>query len=319
MPVYENHFEKTLDKNGTCQLSFADEAGNPVSQVVQVTEIDTIAPKLTFTFCEQDGNKLELKTDKQGNLFAPVRKDGFYLQVTTDEDNTSVRIRNTSTRGMEQELGITGRGQYVNYLVEENGIYQLIAEDRYGNTGVSTVTINFLDKTPPALTLPSGAVEVLAGTQAAVAKAALRSGVTADEACDMEVLLDESILRTAGSYVVPIQAVDKAGNETRKTRRLKVLPADGHYFMVNGRNVQAGSVSTVTGTTVTVKAPEEYTEELSAGGEAALYWSKGYQTRAQMKDAKKFTDSFEVSESGYYTVMLGTPNRDAYLIYLYVQ
>ena len=69
----------------------------------------------------------------------------------------------------------------------------------------------------------------------------------------------------------------------------------------------------------TVKAPEEYTEELSAGGEAALYWSKGYQTRAQMKDAKKFTDSFEVSESGYYTVMLGTPNRDAYLIYLYVQ
>ena len=66
-------------------------------------------------------------------------------------------------------------------------------------------------------------------------------------------------------------------------------------------------------------APEEYTEELSAGGEAALYWSKGYQTRAQMKDAKKFTDSFEVSESGYYTVMLGTPNRDAYLIYLYVQ
>lgn len=318
-PVYENHFEKTVDKNGTYQLSFADEAGNPVSQVVQVTEIDTIAPKLTFTFCEQDGNKLELKTDKQGNLFSPVRKDGFYLQVTTDEDNTSVRIRNTSTRGMEQELGITGRGQYVNYLVEENGIYQLIAEDRYGNTGVSTVTIDFLDKTPPALTLPSGAVEVLAGTQAAVAKAALRSGVTADEACDMEVLLDESILRMAGSYVVPIQAVDKAGNETRKTRRLKVLPADGHYFMVNGRNVQAGSVSTVTGTTVTVKAPEEYTEELSAGGEAALYWSKGYQTRAQMKDAKKFTDSFEVSESGYYTVMLGTPNRDAYLIYLYVQ
>lgn len=318
-PVYENHFEKTVDKNGTYQLSFADEAGNPVSQVVQVTEIDTTAPKLTFTFCEQDGNKLELKTDKQGNLFAPVRKDGFYLQVTTDEDNTSVRIRNTSTRGMEQKLGITGRGQYVNYLVEENGIYQLIAEDRYGNTGVSTVTINFLDKTPPALTLPSGAVEVLAGTQAAVAKAALRSGVTADEACDMEVLLDESILRTAGSYVVPIQAVDKAGNETKKTRRLKVLPADGHYFMVNGRNVQAGSVSTVTGRTVTVKAPEEYTEELSAGGEAALYWSKGYQTRAQMKDAKKFTDSFEVSESGYYTVMLGTPNRDAYLIYLYVQ
>ena len=319
MPVYENHFEKTVDKNGTYQLSFADEAGNPVSQVVQVTEIDTTAPKLTFTFCEQDGTTLELKKDEQGNLFAPVRKDSFYLKVTTDEDNTSVRIRNTSTRGMEQKLPITGRGQYVNYLVEENGIYQLIAEDRYGNTGVSTVTINFLDKTPPALTLPSGAVEVLAGTQAAVAKAALRSGVTADEACDMEVLLDESILRTAGSYVVPIQAVDKAGNETRKTRRLKVLPADGHYFMANGRNVQAGSVSTVTGRTVTVKAPEEYTEELSAGGEAALYWSKGYQTRAQMKDAKKFTDSFEVSESGYYTVMLGTPNRDAYLIYLYVQ
>ena len=319
MPVYENHFEKMVDKNGTYQLSFADEAGNPVSQVVQVTEIDMTAPKLTFTFCEQDGNKLELKKDKQGNLFALVRKDGFYLKVTTDEDNTSVRIRNTSTRGMEQKLGITGRGQYVNYLVEENGIYQLIAEDRYGNTGVSTVTIDFLDKTPPALTLPSGAVEVLASTQAAVAKAALRSGVTADEACAMEVLLDESILCTAGSYVVPIQAVDKAGNETRKTRRLKVLPADGHYFMVNGRNVQAGSVSTVTGTTVTVKAPEKYTEELSAGGEAALYWSKGYQTRAQMKDAKKFIDSFEVSESGYYTVMLGTPNRDAYLIYLYVQ
>lgn len=57
-PVYENHFEKTVDKNGTYQLSFADEAGNPVSQVVQVTEIDTTAPKLTFTFCEQDGNQV---------------------------------------------------------------------------------------------------------------------------------------------------------------------------------------------------------------------------------------------------------------------
>ena len=98
-----------------------------------------------------------------------------------------------------------------------------------------------------------------------------------------------------------------------------MLSADGHYFEINGKKVQTGSVSTVTGKTVTVKAPEEYTEELAAGGEAALFWGKGYQTRAQMKDARRFTDSFEAAENGYYTVMLSTPNKETYLIYLYVQ
>ena len=38
-----------------------------------------------------------------------------------------------------------------------------------------------------------------------------------------------------------------------------------------------------------------------------------------MKYEKPFADAFEATESGFYTVMLSLPNRESYLIYLYVE
>ena len=317
--VYDSSFEKTVTKNGSYRFSFADKAGNTTQQTLLVTEIDETAPKLTFWLKELNGDTLPLSRDPEGNVVAKVRSESFYLRMSADEAETCVVVKNTGERGREETILLGRAESYGEYLVEENGNYQLIAADRYGNTAVSVVRIDFLDKEAPILTIPADAVEVTAGTLAATVKAALRAGVKANEACELTVALDETLLKTPGNYVIPIEARDSAGNRTQKTRRLKVLSQEGRYFTINGKKVIAGGLCRVQRGQISIEAPKEYTDELAAGGKARLTWGQGYLTGAQMKYQRPFTDAFEATETGFYTVMLSLPNRESYLIYLYVE
>lgn len=317
--IYDSSFEKMVTKNGSYRFSFADKAGNTTQQTLLVTEIDETAPNITFWLKELNADTLPLSRDPEGNVVAKVRSESFYLRMSADEAETKIVVRNTGERGREETILLGSAGSYGEYLVEENGSYQLIAADRYGNTAVSVVKIDFLDKEAPILTIPADTVEVTAGMPVATVKAALRAGVTANEACELSVALDETLLQTPGSYVIPIEAKDSAGNRSQKTRRLKVLSAEGRYFTINGKKVTAGSLCRVRRGQIFIEAPGEYTDELAAGGKARLTWGRGYLTGAQMKYEKPFTDAFEATESGFYTVMLGLPNRESYLVYLYAE
>lgn len=55
-------------------------------------------------------------------------------------------------------------------------------------------------------------------------------------------------------------------------------------------------------------------------GESKAYLGAGISDRRPEKYQEALClDAFEATESGFYTVMLSLPNRESYLIYLYVE
>lgn len=331
--AYQTTYAKTVDRNGDYRFTFADKVGNIVSSSVSVTEIDEKAPTLNFCFKELDGSKIDMlgKQEDATNYVADVRKEDFLLQVTTDEANTKVVIVEENSNSKETELSIESASVYVNYRISKNGTYKIIATDKYGNTGVSRLTIGFLDKDAPRVTLPSEDAVVLAGCSVTDAKAAITQGVEvsdyaqggySNKGCKLEVELDESVLEKPGSYIVKLIASDEVGNETQKTRRLKVMSAEDTYIKVNGKQTISGGMAVIEkadNPNITIELPEKLKDAAVTGGRTSMYWSEGYLTKAQMKYGNSFKGSFAVNESGFYTVLVQTAERDAYLVYVYVK
>lgn len=331
--LYQTTYAKTIDKNGEYRFTFADKVGNIVSSSVRVTEIDEKAPTLSFCFKELDGSKIDMlgKEEDAMNYVADVRKEDFLLQVTTDEAKTKVVIVEENSNSKETELSIESASVYANYRISKNGNYKMIATDQYGNTGVSRLTIGFLDKDAPRVTLPSEAAVVLAGCSVADVKAAITEGVEvqdyaqggySNKGCKLEVELDESVLKTPGSYIVKLIASDEVGNKTQKTRRLKVMSAEDTCIIVNGKQTISGGMAVIEkahNPNISIELPEKLKDAAVTGGRISMYWSEGYLTKAQMKYGNSFKDSFAVNESGYYTVLIQTAERDAYLVYIFVK
>ncbi len=331
--VFAASYAKTVEENDDYQFTFSDRVGNVVSTTVNVTEIDVTAPTLTFRFRELDGSEMDMQGKKQdnNNYAAVVRKDDFLLQVTTDEAATKVVVIKENSILKEQTLQIAQANGYADYRISGNGSYQMIATDRYGNTGVSRITIGFLDKEGPVVTVPTKPAMVQAGADAEYAKTILMEGVAvqdyfmgeySSDNCTLEVDLDESQLASKGTYIVTLTATDAVGNQTKKTRRLNVISADDMYFAVNGKMVNAGGVATIetgAGGTVTIELPEKLKDASFTGGKTTMYWSSGYMTKAQMKNGQLFSESFAANQAGYYTVLVQTADRDAYLLYIYVK
>lgn len=331
--IYKTTYAKTVDKNGEYRFTFADKVGNIVSSTVRVTEIDENAPNLSFCFKELDGSKIDmLGTQKDRmNYVSGVRKEDFLLQVTTDEAKTKVVIVEENSISKETKLNIESASVYADYRISKNGNYKIIATDKYGNTGVSRLSIGFLDKDAPKVTLPSENATVLEGCSVAEAKAAITKGVEvqdyaqggySNKGCKLEVEFDESVLKTPGSYIVKLIAKDEVGNKTKKTRRLIVMDAEDTYINVNGKQTISGGVAVIEkahNPNISIELPKELKDATVTGGRTSMYWSEGYMTEAQMKYGNYFKDSFAVNERGYYTVLIQTAERDAYLVYIYVK
>ena len=329
--VYQATYARTVDRNEEYRFTFADKAGNIVSSTVRVTEIDEKAPTLSFCFKELDGSDMKGAQEDATNYVAEVRKEDFLLQVTTDEDNSKVVIVEENSNSKETELSIESASVYADYQISNNGNYKIIATDKYGNTGVSRITIGFLDKDAPRVTLPSGDAVVLEGCSTEDARAAITKGVEVQDyakggysnnGCKLEVELDESVLETPGSYIVKLIASDEVGNKTQKTRRLKVMSAEDTYIKVNGKQTISGGMAVIEkadNPNISIELPEKLNDAAVTGGRTSMYWSEGYLTKAQMKYGNSFKGSFAVNESGFYTVLIQTAERDAYLVYIYVK
>ena len=129
-------------------------------------------------------------------------------------------------------------------------------------------------------------------------------------------------METPGSYIVKLIASDEVGNKTQKTRRLKVMSAEDTYIKVNGKQTISGGMAVIEkadNPNISIELPEKLNDAAVTGGRTSMYWSEGYLTKAQIKYGNSFKGSFAVNESGFYTVLIQTAERDAYLVYIYVK
>lgn len=111
--VFADVYTTVITKNGASIFLFYDELQNRISKQINITNIDRVAPKGTITYST---------TNKANKVTAYI---GF------DEDNVTV----------------TNNGGASSYLFTENGSFIFEYTDRAGNTGKTTATVSWIDKT----------------------------------------------------------------------------------------------------------------------------------------------------------------------------
>ncbi|WP_216830404.1 Ig-like domain-containing protein [Alkalihalobacterium elongatum] len=118
----------SVDKNGTFTFEVEDLGGNIVSQSIEVTNIDKVAPGMTLTPNTNAATNSDVIIEIQASDNREVKRIGL-------PDGT-FRTANTTT-----------------YAVSKNGTYRFTVEDIAGNIIEQSMTISNIDKVRPTLTL----------------------------------------------------------------------------------------------------------------------------------------------------------------------
>lgn len=326
---YKNSHTVEFDRNGQYILTFADQAGNVLSQYPQIAKVDELAPhiKMSLGFTGE-GKEAEGKDEKGNDFYYTNRDVRIYLNVTDDTADsltvTAIRQGGAKIEVTKEDTSVEGKSYTHHLMVSENGIYAITAKDKWGQGNTVYANVTMIDKTPPTIDMTSTkAVSTPRNTGLDAVKAAVLQGVTAidaqsgaNEGVTLSVDMSGVDLKQPGSYTAKLATADRLGNESQKLRTVNVLSGDLRVFGINGQTAEANDVFMMTPGKVTIS-----TADASFGGEkVTLYWAQGYKTVAQMKYATAFDGSlgFDASAKGYYTILAQSAERGMYLVYVYV-
>lgn len=326
---YKDEHSVEFGKNGQYILTFADKAGNVLSQYPLIEQIDELAPhiKLSLEFAgegKEAGGK-----DEKDNAFYYTNRDVRILLNVSDDAADGLTVTASKQGGAQmtvtkEDVTVDTRNYTHHLTAMENGVYAITAKDKWGHENTVYANVTIIDKTPPTIVMASTkavAVEKNAGGEA-VKNAALQ-GVTAADAqsganggVTLKADMSDVDLANPGSYAVKITAADRLGNESIKMRTVNVLSGELRIFEINGQSLEANDVFITTPGRITVSTAHQ-----SFGGEKVnLYYAQGYKTAAQMKYATPFdgSEGFDASIKGNYTILAQSAERGMYLVYVYV-
>lgn len=325
---YKTEHNIEFDKNGQYILTFADRAGNVISQYPTVDEIDELAPhiKMSMDFVG-DGQEAMGKDDK-GNAYYYTNKNVRILLNVKDDNPNDLKVTASKQGGAQVEVkqeDITTNGkQYThNLVVSENGVYTIIAKDKWNQENTVYASITLIDNIGPSIIMESTKVVTIEKDADIdfVEKAVLEGVSAIDGQSGMNIdglTVDISgvVLSTPGSYTAKITAIDRLGNQIEKLRTVNILGGGLRVFKLNGNFIEANDVYT----TVPGKIKVDTSHSSFGGEKINLYYSLGYKTMAQMKYTTPFigSEGFNASEKGYYTILAQSKERGMFLVYVYV-
>lgn len=332
---YKNEHVVEFAKNGQYILTFADEAGNILSQYPKVENIDELAPyvKMAMDFTGA-GQEITVQT-VEDKTFYYTNKDVRILLNITDETPTDLTVTATKQGGAEATVtaeNVTiGENSYTHHMtVSENGIYAIKAKDKWGHENAVYANVTSIDRTPPAIVMASTkAVGTGKNADKDAVRTAILQGITATDGQSGVMAkdgqsgvtlavtnMDAIKLNTPGSYTAKITAKDRLGNTSEKTRTVNVLSGDLKIFTINDELVEANDIFMTTEDKITVST----NHSTFKGEKINLYYTPGYKTTAQMKYTIPFigSDGFDISTKGYYTILAQSAERGMYMVYVYV-
>lgn len=299
---YNNPLVLTFTEVGTYNVRFTDAAGNVTVKPVVIDSVDNTAPKLTLT-------------------------------VTTDEANNQVTV----TAGVDEACTLAwgetedkkhtfnDAGSYTGITFTQNGTYTITATDAAGNESYKMVHVGSIDNTAPSISFARSTIYVMQNSDPTDLNAALNTGYTAWDNVTEEgwptVSFDSSLVKldVAGEYTVSYTVKDKAGNETTARRFVRVIGSDTVCLNVDGNLILPDSTA--------VLRPGEHTltVENNNGEPYSVKARKGVLSAGQMKylsgNSLSFDadDTFSVSDTGFYTLLVTTQSRQTIRILLYVE
>lgn len=364
---YINEHVVAFHTNSQNTLTFADRAGNVFSDYPLVQGIDETAPKVIMGVEPTgEGNDAVGYTQiAQEGIVGPAKKDPYfyttknvriYMRV---EDETMDGIKISAVRlsgadktesgemaGLPMEVVTedntietdNGPKTFSYYMTaEENGVYQVTVEDKWGNKNVFRQGVNMIDRTAPQIRMdstktmlyqiikdPALVEDAKAGLEAEMAKGLtvedeqsgkgiINTGTEEKEGLTVNTDISKVDFMTEGLYPVTFSAEDPLGNRTEKTRMVSVR--DARMFKVNGTMVPEGDVFFAgSGTAVSIDA----SDPTFNGEKMTIYYEKGHKTLAQMKYGNLLEGNFIADQRGYYTILAQSAERGMYLMYVYV-
>lgn len=318
---YKKVHEIEFDKNGVYSLTFADRAGNVANIIVNIDQIDDESPVIYYA--------LKIVPETAGVIYSdegktqPAATNGnVEIAIAAEDDNeATIKVYNQNKPGLplETKAPTIGGGASRSYThavtAEENGVYQIVAADKYGNTNTVLVRISFIDKEAPAILMESSkTVYTAAETEPSELTSLLMEGVSAKDGREGDLTSKITVdisgvdLSSEGVYTAVYRVQDGLGNAAERERKVSVTGSELHSLVIAGIPVPANDVFVSVPGDISISAPSGY----------KLYAAEGYMTRAQMKYTPMLTGDLKATNKGYYTILAQSGDRDSIIVYIYV-
>lgn len=303
-------FTWTATKLAATQLHFVDEAGNIT--VYTVTEemlsgLDLVSLTADFSLTEDGANasgdpSSDLPVEVGGSLYVKLNKT-----ASAELDGKTFTI----------EAGIWTKLT----LSDEAGLHILMLTDT--NTGeryFKILAAQPKDEVRPVITLDSNNILLNEGVSVEEMLEAVRAGVSVKDNVD-GVITEFTVTgypadAAAGLYVLTYTTCDAAGNSTTIERTLYIAPEGTPLITING------IAAMPYGTTVVSSGEMVLTiNGLDSEDSLLIKYKAGIKTTGQMKIGSTEVEdlTFSLTEEGFYTIYIRTPDRVELVTYLYVE
>ena len=311
----ETEYEFKIAQNGDYEIRVSDKATNSSTVSVSAEEIITTDLTIVLSTDGSDATVID-PTTYQVDI-------GDRLYVKTNR--TSVVTLNGNATGISAKEGV-----WTELTIEEDseGLYPTIsAVDEYGNLAmVQLLQIPIKDRVAPSILLNKNQVAAsLDATKEEIAELLRGNYVASDNvtaAEDLEFRYELPNVQSAGTYAVTYYVEDEAGNVASATGWIRLYDGQEITVEVNGERVERNE-------TIMVSAGTQVITVTHNGEPYKVEWRKGLKSLGQMKNnaniLTEYTDevekemTLELTEAGYYTILLTTQGRDMYRLVIYVE
>ncbi|MBQ8626972.1 MAG: hypothetical protein IJ419_12485 [Agathobacter sp.] len=308
-------YQFTASKNEEYSVKVSDKAGNISTVTISVTQLITEDLTLALSTGASDATIID-PTTYQVDI-------GDTLYVKTNR--ASVVTLNGNTTGVSVREGV-----WTEIVIEEDaeGLYPTIqAVDAYGNRAmVQLLQIPIKDRVAPTILLNKNQVSASLEATAEELDELLRNNYVAS---DNETVASNLVFRyeipnvqVAGRYVVTYYVEDEAGNVASATGWIRFYDGEEISVQVNGQKVERDE-------TMIVSAGTQVITVTHNGEPYKVEWRKGLKSLGQMKNNANVLTGYteeiekemtlELTDAGYYTILITTQGRDTYRLVIYVE
>lgn len=308
-------YEFTVTDNGDYTISVSDRGTNISDISVSFNDIITEDLSIVLSTDGSDGTIIDPATyqvDTGDTLYIKVNRNSI---VTLNGNTTGVNIRKDTWTAIVIEA-------------DAEGLYPTVqAVDEYGNIAMAQMLqVPIKDRTAPKILLNKNLISASLDASDAELEAIIRDNYIASDdvtaAGDLEFRYEIPSVSTAGTYAVTYYVEDEAGNVASATGWIRLYNGQEMRIEVNGERVERDE-------TIIVSAGTQTITVVHNGEPYKVEWRKGLKSLGQMKNnANTLSDyteatekemTLELTEAGYYTILLTTQGRDTYRIVIYVE
>lgn len=327
-----------VTENGPHHFYLTDEAGNISIVDADITQIDDVSPEIETIGYNFSFNRY-FEDKKDVNELAPAGTTDLSIKTPLTNENVTVELKaNEPVRLFGSDSDVYS--DTISKVFDRNGLYELVIEDKAGNTTERRVNVSNIDKKDIYIEYEGGDIVLFEGQEESFDADALNTfsvymydvngnKVTLTPDKDYKSTIDyggldinnisNNVFDRTKPYTITYTAADEAGNKAVRTRRVILASNTDTVVMVNGEMPNASSCIYTSGDKLSIDVH-------NYSGKAVVKAAKGQYNAAKMKQragielgkSSDGTYEFKPDAPGWYTVGVRTMFQDIFTVWVYV-